>query len=149
MTRLEKCELAKQIGYTYDPETGEIYGLRGKEIKGQNKDGYIMIHNTKISDIRAHHFAWYMVYGNVDFDMLDHIDQDKTNNRITNLRIATPQVNQHNRLKTTKGYFFSKKDKKYRVRIVLNYKTIHGGYFNTEKEARNRYLELKEIYHLK
>ena len=37
MTRLEKCELLKSKGYTYNPETGKIFNRFGKELTAKNK----------------------------------------------------------------------------------------------------------------
>ena len=149
MTRLEKCELAKERGYTYDPKTGKIYGARGREIGNIRKDGYIQFRTFGITQILAHHFAWYMIYGNVDFEMLDHINTQRSDNRISNLRIADNQLNQQNRLNSVKGYWFDKKKQKYKTIISINRKQINGGYFETKEEAHNRYLELKKIYHTK
>jgi hypothetical protein len=146
MTRLEKCVIADEIGMKYDKETGKIYGISGKEIVGK-LNGYININNRKVKHLSGHHFAWYKIYGNVDFNMLDHIDQDRSNNKIDNLRIATHQTNQHNRLKTTKGYYWNEKRKKYGVGIKINSKQIWGGYYETEEEAYKKYLELKQKYH--
>ena len=35
MTRLEKCEILKERGYTYNPTNGKIYNPKGKEITGK------------------------------------------------------------------------------------------------------------------
>ena len=40
---MDKYELVKEKGYTYDPETGKVYGVKGNEIKRKTKDGYIHI----------------------------------------------------------------------------------------------------------
>jgi hypothetical protein len=101
------------------------------------------------SNLLGHHFAWFMVYGNVDFIELDHINQIKNDNKIDNLRIATRQLNQHNKLNTTKGYCFDSNRNKWKSTIKLNGKTINLGRFNTEIEARNAYLKSKEKLHIK
>lgn len=150
MTLLERCELAKDKGYTYDPNTGKIMNRRGREIKTKSTTGYYILClylNKQKWVLKFHHYAWYSSYGNVDFNMLDHFNQDKLDNRIHNLRIANAQINQHNRLKSTKGYYFNKSKRKWRAEIMLNNKTILLGYFNTEDEARQSYLNGKEKYH--
>lgn len=148
MTRLEKCELLKKMGYTYNPENGKIYGKRKKELNAK-RNGYIIITitNKPYSSIFAHHFAWYMTYGNVDFEMLDHINQIKDDNRIVNLRLANSNINQQNRLKTTKGYRWHKIKKKWCSSITTNNQSTYLGCFNLEEEARNAYLNAKSIYH--
>jgi hypothetical protein len=90
-----------------------------------------------------------MIYGNVDFEMLDHINQNRSDNKISNLRISTHHQNQFNKLKSTKGYYHNKETGKYITQIGINSQVIYGGSFNTEKEAYQKYLELKEIHHLK
>jgi hypothetical protein len=147
MTRLEKCELLKSKGYTYNPETGKIYGVKGKEITNTRKDGYVLLNSRKMSSsLYAHHYAWYMTYDNVDFNELDHIDRNPSNNRIDNLRIVTSQQNKFN--KDPKGYSWDKTRNKWVSHIHLNKKQIYLGRFNTEEEARNAYLQAKEKYHI-
>ena len=147
MTRLEKCELLKSKGYTYDPDTGKIFGIYGKEIINKNENGYIII-TTKIlkGKLRAHHFAWYMVYGNVDFEQIDHINRNRSDNRIKNLRNVTNHENQFNT--NAKGYYWDKSKKKWRAAIRINYDQFHLGFFDIEEDARNAYLEAKEKYHI-
>ena len=150
MTLLERCELAKDKGYTYDPNTGKIMNRRGQEIKTKSTTGYYTLFlylKKQRWVLKFHHYAWYYTFGNVDFKMLDHFNQDKMDNRIDNLRMANQQINQHNRLKTSKGYYFNKEHKKWRAEIMLNNKTIMLGYYNTEEEARQSYLNGKEKYH--
>ncbi len=147
MTRLEKCEILKSKNYTYDPETGKIFGVYGKEYKTKLK-GYICIHgsNNFKGNVKGHHFAYYMIYGHVNFEELDHINRIKTDNRISNLRILTNQQNSFN--SNAKGYSWHKPNQKWVSRIVLNGKLIHLGYFNIEEEARQAYLEAKKKYHI-
>jgi hypothetical protein len=147
MTRLEKAVYLKEKGYSYDKETGKIYGLNQNEIVGKNKKGYITINinlNKKYL-LYGHHYAYYMTYGNVEYEMLDHINRDKSDNRICNLRISNHQENGFNR--NAKGYYFDKNSNKYNAFIKINKKKIHLGSFNTEEEAIQSYLEGKKKYH--
>lgn len=140
MTRLEKCELLKSKGYTYNPETGKIFNRFGKELTAKNKNGYIIFFNN----LKVHHYAYFISYGNVNFEMLDHINRNRSDNRLSNLRVVTPQQNAFNT--SSKGYFLQ--DGKWRSQITINRKKIHLGYFNTEDEARQAYLIAKEKYHI-
>jgi hypothetical protein len=143
-----KCELALTQGFNYNKETGEIFGKKGKLITAKTKLGYIFIglnDDKKHFNLLGHHFAWY--YQNQEcVEEIDHINGDKTDNRISNLRSVTKQQNQHNR-KTAKGYCWSKNNKKWVSKIKLNNKTIHLGYYDNEEDARSAYLQGKEIYH--
>ena len=76
--------------------------------------------------------------------MVDHMNGNPLDNRKSNLRIATSQVNQHNQRKA-KGYF--KKDNGWQAQITVNKKKIYIGYYKTEAEARAAYLKAKQIYH--
>lgn len=144
LTRLEKCEAAVKAGYTYDKETGIVIGLRGKQIKGKDSGGYYHIKgSTRFEGVLpVHHFAWYCVYGNVDFIMLDHDNEIKNDNRIVNLRISNSSLNQLN-ISASKGYSFDKNKNLYNMQIVLDGVKTQK-YFNTAEEAREVYLQLKK-----
>lgn len=147
MTREERCKLAIERGYTYNPETGLIYNRYNKLSNGYNNEGYIIIgitKNKKVYQIKGHQFAWYWVYKEC-VNCLDHINRIKDDNRIINLRNVTQQQNCFN--KTCKGYTWFKRDSKWKAQITINKKKTHLGLFNTEQEAKNAYLAAKEKYH--
>lgn len=154
MTREEKCLLAIEKGFTYNPETGKIYGIRGKQVLKKHIDGYIQISfklNKKKYYLLGHHFAWYCTYNTNNFEQLDHINGIRYDNRIQNLREVSNKQNCFNRNFSkknigVKGYF--KLGNKYRASISNNSKTIHIGVYNTEQEAREAYLKAKEKYHV-
>jgi hypothetical protein len=79
--------------------------------------------------------------------IIDHIDNNPSNNNIENLRITTQQQNCFNK-KKTKGYCWYKSRNKFLAYINKDYKHIHLGYFDTEEEARQAYLDAKQIYHI-
>ena len=150
MTELEKCQLAKERGYTYNHSTGEIKGMYGKVIRKTNKYGYTIAqvyYATKRFYIRAHRLAWFLHYGTLPINFIDHIDGNRSNNRIDNLRDVSSQQNQWNQT-TAKGYCWMKNRKKFKAAIGINGNRKTIGYFNTEQEARNAYLKAKETYHV-
>jgi hypothetical protein len=148
MTILEKCEILKRKGYTYDPETGNIYGMYRKLIQRKMTNGYIQINGRGHfgGHLLGHHFAWYMSYGNDDFIMLDHINRIKNDNRISNLRKVTCQENSYN--KDCKGYFWSKHLNKFKAQLRVDKKYKYLGCFTNEEDARQAYLKGKEKYHI-
>jgi hypothetical protein len=95
--------------------------------------------------MKAHHYAWFMSYGNVDFVELDHINRNRSDNRIVNLRIGNRALQSQNR--NAKGYGFHKASNKWSPQIQLNGKKIYLGLYETEEEALNVYLRAKEKYH--
>ena len=75
--------------------------------------------------------------------VIDHINDNKLDNRVENLQIVT---NRYNSYKTQgkysskyKGVYFVKATKKWRSHIVINNKTIHLGYFDNEYQAHLAY----------
>ena len=94
----------------------------------------------------AHNRDWN-IYDNSKTNIIDHIDNDKANNNINNLRVVTAQQNCFNR-KTTKGYYWYQSRNKWRSVIVVNGKSIHLGLHTTEEEARESYLTAKLKYHV-
>jgi hypothetical protein len=140
MTRLEKAEYLRSQGYTYDPKTGNIYNPKGKIIKAKNTHGYIYIKIKRKYNALGHHFGWYMTYGNVDFEMLDHLNRDRADNKLSNLRIVDNQTNSSNQF--GKGY--SKSGYKWKSYITINYKQKHLGVFETQEEAHQAYIEEKK-----
>ena len=144
MNTLEKCKLAIELGFTYDPETGKIFGIRGKEIKSKFTTGYIKIIHSKF-EFKGHQFAWYWVHKEC-VDNLDHINGIRDDNRICNLRSVSHQQNQWNHTKA-KGFYWDKKANKWKAQIGLNYKKIYLGLFDSEEDAREAYKKAKEIYH--
>ena len=77
---------------------------------------------------------------------IDHIDRDKLNNNIENLRVVTHQQNQWN--KDVKGYCFHKSTGKYEVKIRADGEHKYLGLFVSENDARDAYLIAKEKYHI-
>jgi hypothetical protein len=86
---------------------------------------------------------WDIDYSNTN-NQIDHIDRNKLNNNINNLRIVT--ASQNNQNKINKGYFWDKSKNKWKASIYVNYKAKHLGYYHTEEEARNAYLEGRKKY---
>jgi hypothetical protein len=69
----------------------------------------------------------------------DHIDRDKTNNNLYNLRIVSVRENtSNNGLKKLTGAF-KRKNGKYQALININGRQKTIGTFNTETEAHNAY----------
>ena len=79
-------------------------------------------------------------------DQVDHIDGDKLNNNVNNLRWTTAAENQHNR-RSAKGYYWNEERQKFMSQIKINNKSINLGYYKTEEEARQAYLDAKKIHH--
>jgi DNA (cytosine-5)-methyltransferase 1 len=91
-----------------DIETGKIYSTVTKsnvgdkvELKGADCNGY-RVHNISFGGIkkqcRAHQIVWIYANGVYDKDvlMIDHINRDKSDNRLCNLRLVDAKGNREN-----------------------------------------------------
>lgn len=117
-----------------------------------NHDGYniIKLDGKLIYRHRLIAYCWKgleNIRGERKGDDIDHIDGNKLNNAVNNLRIVTNQQNQWNQTKA-KGYYWHKKNKKWQAQITVNNKNINLGYFENEIDARNAYLNAKRLYHV-
>jgi len=145
MTRLEKIELAIKKGITCNPETGEVFGVKGKVLKRVSSKGYMTI-SFENMDLYSHQFIWYWVNKEI-VEQIDHIDGNPSNNSILNLRAVNNQQNSFNQTKA-KGYHYRKDRNAYQSYIIKNGKKIYLGQFNNEQEARQAYLDAKKTYHI-
>lgn len=148
LTKKEKLDLIISKGYTADVEKGIIYNTRKLEANIKpNKKGYISI-RTEFDgykfNVMAHHLIYYIATNKI-VECIDHIDRDKTNNKIGNLRSVTENENLFNT--DAKGVYFNKKHKKFIARIQFYHKSIYLGSFEKEEDARNQYLIAKNKVH--
>ena len=141
MTRLEKCIYCIDKGYTYNKETGDVISPRNSLIYGKDMYGYIII-NANIFKLKAHQFAWYYQYKEI-VNCIDHINCDRSDNKISNLRSTTQLTNCHNRVfnKDYKGYYKTNSGK-FQVKVGKKY----FGLFTTEEQASNQYKKIKKSY---
>lgn len=148
-------EQVKSLFY-YDADTGTFY-RKSKPFKvagSVNSRGYreISIFGEKY---QAHRLAWIYVYGDIgDFD-IDHINHNKGDNRICNLRVATRGQNLQNRGPKNPngkhsryvGVSWNKRYCKWVSTIMVNGVTHRLGYFNDEEEAASAYIAAKSQLH--
>lgn len=135
----------------YNPDTGEftnkISGIR--RIKG-SRAGSITSHgyyNITIDNMvfRAHRLAWFYSFKEWPIGIIDHIDQDKLNNRLDNLREATETKNkyntkiQSNNTSGFRGVSFDTHSGKYKASIRINRVLKNLGRYNTAEEAAVAY----------
>lgn len=145
----------------YNPDTGVFTWVNGNsrnvksgDIAGyKNQQGYIRIRvGAKL--LPAHRLAWIYVYGeDIDGYEIDHINGDKSDNRICNLRISSHQQNMFNMKKKStnksgvKGVHFDKRCNKWRAQTSINKKRVHLGLFNTIESAEEAIREFMVANH--
>lgn len=108
---LPPLEVLRQ-NYRYDPHSGVlearnyVYSKRLKKqvpcdswrvVKCVSQSGYIVT-QCEGQQVKAHRICWALYYGEDPYPMtIDHINRDKVDNTIRNLRKATPSENSKNR----------------------------------------------------
>ncbi len=140
---------------SYDPESGIFRRTRCRRTDWIGKEaGYLIKGYRQVSiDNRrhaAHKLAWLYMYNEWP-EFLDHINGDRDDNRICNLRVATKTQNLRNTCKkktNTSGYKgVSHRRNKWRAYITVDWKTKHLGVFNTPEEAHAAYCVAAHKYH--
>jgi len=130
-------------GILYNKINRSPTALEGATVGRYDIRGYLVTQIDKKTYL-VHRIIWALYNGKWPNDLIDHINGIRDDNKIENLRDTSPTVNQQNR-KNVKGY--TKRGNKFRVRIMSNKKSVHIGYYNTEEEAHQAYLNAKDIYH--
>lgn len=152
-------DLLKEL-LCYDEGTGifawsekQHKGVRGKVAGTLDKEGYVIL-SVKGKKYKAHRVAWFFVYGDFPDQEIDHIDGQKTNNKISNLRQATRQQNQSNIYRPQSINKLGirgvcKHRGKFMANIKINGKNFYLGLFDTKEIAQQAYLSAKHKYQLK
>ena len=141
--------------FDFDMDTG-IFTWKTGQRKGMKagtltKIGYIQIRIGK-NLFRAHRLAWLYCYGCFPSFDIDHIDGNKENNKISNLRDVEKYVNSQNKRKArsdnkTGILGVCKRKDKYRAQIYHSGKVVHLGFFDHAEDAKNAYLNAKRLFH--
>ncbi len=137
----------------YDPKTGDFTWRKcvGKVYEGRLAGSVDAVGYRRIAidgeRFFAHRLAWFYVYKAWPIHQVDHINVNNSDNRISNLRDATPSQNQANKplnreVSTTgfKGVSYHKRQKRYFARIRVNKKLIHLGCFKSAEDAHKAYV---------
>lgn len=125
--------------------------LANKPAGSIHKTGYR--HVTWMGKIhKAHRLIFLMHHGYLPFEV-DHINGDRADNRIDNLRAANRSENQCNRSalsSNTSGYpgvSWHKKSKAWLVRVMKNGKLVYQHYFKDLELAGLVATEARSLYH--
>lgn len=141
----------------FDYKDGHLYWKEDRLVvrKGEkagtlNNCGYMQVgHKGNVYLLHRLIFTWHHGYLP---KYVDHINNDRADNRIENLREATSAENNYNRKKRTtkypvKGIYKHSKFDKYCVELYCKGKRIHIGIFKTLEEAMEASKKAREKYH--
>ena len=103
-------------------------------------NGYLLI---SIDDrlYKAHRLAWLYVYGEWPSEQVDHVNRDRSDNRIANLRLACTHINSQNasrRHSNTSGHtgvYWQKRERKWEARVTWHRRGITLGSYKSKTDA--------------
>jgi len=121
--------------------------VKGEVAGCLHSSGYkVMTFNSQTH--KLHRIIWIYLFGHIpDGFYIDHINGNKVDNRLENLRLATNNQNQQNRpapKNSSSGYrgvTWHKKINKWMSRICHNGNRITIGFFDSAQEAYDAYRE--------
>ena len=145
----------------YIPATGEVKWIKGKPGRIKDKpigavssSGYLVV-RMDYKLYLLHRIIYQMHFGDLNDEFqVDHIDGNPMNNRIENLRKATPQQNAQNskvqsdkKYSDLKGVTWHAHKSKWMARVHACGHSRLVGYFNTDKEAHAAYCRAASVAH--
>jgi hypothetical protein len=155
-----------EANFQVDPEKGHIWHHPEKDRRGQKRKRAGYIKSGSRSDgggyriitvrgrmVRAHHLIWCWVHGEWSSSEIDHINGDRDDNRIKNLRLATVSQNRNNRpilRSNTSGYkwvSWSKQRKKWLAEVWYQPGKKHVSFHTTAKEAYEKACSVALRFH--
>ena len=133
--------------FTYDEKTGEIRNKvhRNARSKAGEKVGWVsqgyLVTTIRKKKHRVHRIVWEMHRGPIPSGMeIDHINRNRRDNRIENMRLANRHEQNLNLSPRQSGsgvtgVVFNKKDKRWQAQIGFKKKHIYLGQFLTQEAA--------------
>ena len=156
---LTQAELKAQLHYDLDTgiftwiKPNKYSNIKPNTLTALNPDssGYkhIIVNRKKYY---AHRLAWLYVYGTLP-KYIDHIDGNRINNCISNLREVNSKQNSLNRKISSnnksgvKGVEWNKQSKKWRAHISIDGKPTYLGSFNNLDDAKKVIEETRIKHH--
>ena len=145
---------------TYDPLTGVLVwrvsrskAFAGAQAGARTSHGYMAI-GIDGEKFRAHRVAWAMSHGDWPLHTIDHIDGDRLNNKLENLRCVSQAVNMQNRRKPTKsntsgflGVYWSERLGGWVASVSVGDKRKRAGPYRTPERASEAYVQRKRQHH--
>lgn len=145
----------------YEPQTGLLAWASptarnvasGDRAGGLSSGGYLSL---KFGGRRylAHRVVWLLAYGAWPAGVIDHINGNRADNRLENLRDCSPAINVQNQRRAhtnsasgALGVVWRQKKQRWTASIKHAGRSIHLGYFRTQDAATAAYIEAKRQIH--
>lgn len=150
-----------QQAFAYDADTGELTWNTRRSSNAPaggvagcvNERGYRVVSYSGRA-YKAHRLIWLIVNGAWPVAEIDHINGDRGDNRIANLREADHAFNQQNQRTAQRknrsgllGVSWHKSTGKWQAQIWADGKQINLGEFHAPDEAHAAYLNAKREIH--
>lgn len=138
----------------YEPETGKLFWRDCEDMPmgwlSQHRDNEAFTAKTNLGYktgginrrlFKAHRVIWAMCHGHWPEKEIDHINGDRSDNRIENLREADRSgqgknmAMRHDNKSGFSGVYFHKASKKWTAQIYLDGVRVSLGYFKSKEEA--------------
>jgi len=141
--------------FVYDKKTGILSwrNNRRRGIKANSEAGWVCADGYRAVRLQrksflVHRIIWLYVHGSFPQGQIDHINGNRLDNRLGNLRDVSFAENRLNKKRHREGRLhgcsFNKLQQKWLAQIVINKKIVYLGGYNTEQEAHLIYKQTFE-----
>lgn len=158
MTELTANALREAM--SYDPATGNFTWITrrqgtwvGRPAGRPGKNGGYGTIMLRGKLYLAHRLAWLYVHGEWPPHLIDHINGNRGDNRICNLRPATSSQNAINKklrsdnVSGSRGVYWKRNERKWIAQIGVQGKRIHLGSFEDQQKAEHAYRNAAALHH--
>jgi len=139
------------LSFRYNPESGDLFYANGGNAKTISNGYRVVKYNGK--QCKVHRIAWMIFYGYLPSGHIDHINGNRLDNRISNLRACSCSENLMNvkigkkNTSGVKGVTLHKRSNKWQAQLMAAGKSLYLGIFNTICEAENAVKAARELHH--
>jgi hypothetical protein len=159
MKNSEITQAALKEKIHYDPETGifrwlvnRTNGVKAGDLAATSRQNGYAVMCFANKTYKAHRLAWLYMTGEFPPEYIDHINCEKSDNRWSNLRMASNSENQRNRTGTgsncgAKNVTFLPKRNKFQVSLKVAGKEKFIGYYDDFELADLVAHEAREKFH--
>ena len=153
MAALNSTLTQYDLFYVFDYKDGMLFRKNNRKQKngGKDKEGYLTI-GLYGKNYFMHRLIYLFFHGYLP-EIVDHIDGNRANNRIENLRPANSSTNAYNsklnknNTSGIKGVAWHKASRKWKASININKKHLYLGTYDTKEEAKKVVEKYRNEHH--